>query len=318
MPVLPSGKIVSLVPQIRLLNAIQAAPSPGMFWIDPISDNLEDPLLPVISDLLTEPRQVPLPGFVEDMPKYITVAVSEAGSQEVQKFNLIAFPPRGFLSAYDMVIWGDWLNSQPVQLYMEMRMLECFDQVEFFDRLKSLGIFKPGEENQAGGFDLLLEKEPLEEKRERHNRYLQRAEEYLIRLKVMQVTEEQSQITWVDLLIEQYGILKTWEDGEDFFGQKYIVYSGQPEFYFAYLTCLFEQGKYQETEEQLWEAVKQFPERADFWELLIRVFLNQQAFEKASEVVNMALAINKDDKRLLDNKFFIDTYLQTKAEDNLN
>jgi hypothetical protein len=315
MPVLPSGKSVTLIPQIRLLNAIETPPRPGYFWVDSPADQPDYGLLPDVDGNPETFRQVPLPESIEDFKKYITVLVTvENGELDGLKFNLSDFPPRGFLPVEDKMVWKKWLNSQPVQMLLEMHMAECFDQVEYFSRLKALGFIEnngnsdsPG---QAVGYDLFLEREPLEEKKQRHSRYFKRAGKYLARLKSMQVKDPQVQITWVDLLMDEFDLLKAWNDGEKFFLNQYAAYPEQIEFHVAYLKCLYEQSKYVEVEEALWKAVAQFPQKTEYWNLLIHVYLNQQWFVKALEIINMALSINSDNKELLENKFLCETAIR--------
>ena len=315
MPVLPSGKSITLVPQIRLLNSIESPPKPGFFWIDSPVDQPDYGLLPDIDTDKGTIKQVPLPESVDDFKKYITVLVSdENGGLENSKFNLNDFPPRGFLPVADKMVWKKWLNSEPVQMFLEIHLAECFDQVEYFSRLKALGFIdnqdKSDLSEQKVGYDLFLEREPLEEKKQRHSRYLKRAEEYLTRLKAMQVSDPQVQITWVDLLMDEFDLLKTWKDAEEFFLNQYAAFPEQIEFHLAYLRCLYEQSKYIEVEEALWKAVKQFPQKTEYWNLLIHVYLNQQWFVKALEIINMALSINSDNKELIENKFLCEAAIR--------
>jgi hypothetical protein len=315
MPVLPSGKSIVLVSQIRLLNSIESAPGPGLFWIDSPAENLEIGQLPEIMDEGVFSRQVTLPESLEEFKEYISVVVSDdADGLEKSKFNLSGFPPVGFLSDGDAQAWKTWLDSQPVQLLLEMRRMECFDQVEYFDRLKVLGLGVPSEKvnppELSRGFDLFLEREPVEEKKERHARFLHRAEESLSRLKIMQVKDYQAQITWVDLLMEEFSILKDWREGEQFFQIQFGENPKQIEFHVALLKCMFEQGKYKEVEDDLWKAVAQSPQRTEYWNLLIQIFLNQQSYIKALEIIYVALSINPQSKTLLDNKFLCETTLR--------
>lgn len=319
MPVLPSGKTVSLVPQIRMLNAIQTAPASGYFWIDSPADLQDFGPLQGSGEEGRTSRQVRFPKSIEDLKKFITVVVSdESGGPEIFKFNLVDFPPASFLSDADKVVWLNWLESQPVQLSLEMHLAECFDQVEYFDRLRTLGVTEEpetlGKTDFSGGFDLFLEREPLEEKKQRHTRYLKRAEEYLKQLKAMHVNDPLVQVTWVDLLMEEFAILKAWKDGEEFFRRRYAAHPEQIEFHVALLKCIFEQNRYTEVEEALWEAVGQFPQRPEYWNLLIHLYLNQQSYKKALETTNMALSINPEGKDLLENKFLCETAIR-KMED---
>jgi tetratricopeptide (TPR) repeat protein len=192
--------------------------------------------------------------------------------------------------------------------------LECFDQVEYFDRLNVLGLDSPVENDTLSGlggeFDLFLEREPVEEKKQRHARFLNRAEAYLSRLKIMQVKDPQAQITWVDLLMEEFSYLKAWREGEQFFEIQFAGNPGQIEFHVAVLKCMFEQGKYKEVEDDLWKAVVQSPQRTEYWNLLIQIFLNKQSYIKALEIINVALSINPENKALLDTKFLCETTLR--------
>lgn len=315
MPVLPSGKNITLVPQIRLLNAIESPPVSGCFWVDSPGDQSDYGLLPNNGTDAGTFKQVPLPESIEDFKKYITVLASdEHGGLENFKFNLSDFPPMGFLSEADEVVWKNWLHSEPVQLFLEIHMAECFDQVEYFSRLKALGFIENDEKfdsnEQPAGFDLFLEREPLEEKKQRHTRYLKRAEEYLDRLKTMQVSDSHVQITWVDLLMDEMELLKAWKDGEEFFFKQYELCPEQIEFHIAYLKCLYEQGRYADVEAALWKAVAQFPQKTEYWNLLIQIYLNQQWFVKALEIINMAISINSDNKELIENKFLCEAAIR--------
>jgi tetratricopeptide (TPR) repeat protein len=313
MPELPSGKSIVLVSQISLLNSIESSPGPGLFWVDSPAENLEIGQSLGIKDESIFLREVPLPESLEEFKQYITVAVSDdADGLEKSRFNLSGFPPAGFLSDDDAQAWRTWLDSQPVQLLLEMRRLECFDQVEYFDRLKILGMAFPSENpsEPRGGFDLFLEREPVEDKKQRHARFLHRAEGYLSRLKIMQVKDPQAQITWVDLLMEEFSYLKAWREGELFFESQFADNPGHIEFHVALLKCMFEQGKYKEVEDDLWKAVAQSPQRTEYWNLLIQIFLNQQSYIKALEIINVALSINPENKALLDNKFLCETTLR--------
>jgi tetratricopeptide (TPR) repeat protein len=315
MPVLPSGKSITLIPQIRLLNAIESPPRSGYFWIDSPADQPDFGMLPEMTTTRGSYMQVPLPESLDDFKKYITVQVSdENGGLENLKINLIDFPPKGYLSETDEDIWKKWLNSEPVQLFLEMHMAECFDQVEYFSRLKKLGLIdkrnKSTSPEIAGGFDLFLEREPLEEKKLRHARYFKRAEEYLVRLKNMRVKDPLVQITWVDLSMEEFILLKDWKGGEEFFQKQYAAYPEQIEFHLAFLKCLYEQSRYADVEEALWKAVAQYPQKTEYWNLLIQVYLNQQWYVKALEIINMALVINTDNRELLENKFMCENAIR--------
>jgi hypothetical protein len=297
------------------LNAIQSAPEAGKFWID-LPDHFPDfDVLPNYTIENGNSRQVPLPQTKQDFTKYVTVLASdESGGPEVFKFTLSDFPPPGFLSNVDMGVWKKWLSSEPVQFFLDIRMAECFDQVAYFDRLKVLGLVKISDSaqfaNQPGTFDLFLEREPVEEKKLRHARLLSRSEGYLSQLKTMQVKDPLAQITWVDLLMEEFTILKYWQDGEKFFHDQYSANPEQIEFHIASLNCIYEQGRYDDLERILWDAVGRSPQKTEYWNLLIKKYIDQQALGKALEITNMALSINPDNKELVENKFFVETAIR--------
>lgn len=306
MPLLPSGKMITLVPQIRLLNAIQSAPEPGKFWVETHAALADYEALPGIGVEGRTVKQVPLPKSMEDFCQYVTVVVTlEPDGQEIGKYPLKDFPPKGLLSEDEETLWVNWMGSPPVQLFLEMQMQECFDQVEFFNNLQDRGLA-----DYSGGFDFFLEREPLEDKKQRHIRYLRRAQDYLARLESMRITEPIVQVTWVDVILEHIEFLKAWKDGESFFQQKAAQYPQQIEFQIAALICKMEQNKYGEVEKYLWEAVKQNPERPEYWNLLVQVYLNQQAYAKALEITNMAISIHPENRDLQEKKFVCETAIR--------
>lgn len=312
MPVLPSGKSIELVPQMRLVNFIDSPPSSGYFWID-ASQALEDfSKLPGETAINRPMKQVPLPKSLDDFKKYISiVVVDEFGYPEITDFNLKNFPPKGYLTQVDEDNWSKWITSEPVQLYLEMRMQDCFDQVEYLNRLKLWESGKPAREirstNLVKRYDLFLQNEPPDEKKKRHERNEKRARGYIDRLKTMQVRDFNAQSTWVDLLLELYGVTKNWQDGEILFASCYKANPEQVVYHVGYLKCLFEQKKYSEVEQLVWEAVKQYPQNIEYWQILINVFFYQQLYDDALQIVTSALTINPNNQDLLDYQYVIET-----------
>ncbi len=264
MPVLPSGKSIELVPQMRMINFIDSPPAPGYFWIDS-SQDLQD-----FSSLTGETKnsrpmkQVTLPESLEDFKKYISiVVVDEFGYPEITDLNLEKFPPKGYLNAADSAVWESWINSEPVKLYLEKQMEDCFDQVEYLNRLGRWEAGKPSEEvsniSLVKRYDLFLQNEPADEKKNRHDRNEKRARGYIDRLISMQVSDPNAQVTWVDLLLEQYEVIKTWQEGEILFDTCYTDNLEQNAYHIGYLKCLFEQKKYSDVEKRVGKAVKQDP-----------------------------------------------------------
>ncbi|HEX7555225.1 MAG TPA: hypothetical protein VF338_01280 [Leptolinea sp.] len=318
MPVLPSGKSIELAPQMRLINFIDAPPAPGLFWVDSPNDLQEFGNLPGNAGNSRSLKQVPLPESLDDFKNYISIViVDEFGYPETTDYNLKNFPPEGYLNETDLQVWRDWINSEPVQLYLEMRMEECFDQVEYLNRLQlwvkenETGDSKPTELFKR--YDLFLQKEPADEKKKRHDRTKQRAQKYIKRLQSMQIDNPIAQITWVDLLMEQFGLLKAWKEGELFFSKCFASNPEQVAYHIGYLKCVFEQKKYAEVEKNVWDAVAQYPQNIEYWQLLINVFFYQQQYDDALQIINSALSINPDNQDLLDFKYIIET-AKSKSE----
>jgi len=312
MPVLPSGKSIELVPQMRLVNFIDSPPTSGYFWIDASQTLDEFSKLPGETAVNRPMKQVPLPKSLDDFKKYVSiVVVDEFGYPEITDFNLKNFPPKGYLTQIDEDNWSKWITSEPVQLYLEMRMQDCFDQVEYLNRLKLWESGKPAREirstNLVKRYDLFLQNEPPEEKKKRHERNEKRARGYIDRLKIMQVRDVNAQSTWVDLLLELYGVTKTWQDGEVLFANSYKANPEQVAYHVGYLKCLFEQKKYSEVEQLVWEAVKQYPQNIEYWQILINVFFYQQLYDDALQIVTSALTINPNNQDLLDYQYVIET-----------
>lgn len=312
MPVLPSGKSIELVPQMREINFIDSPPAPGCFWVDSSQDLEEFSNLPGETENTRPMKQVPLPESLEDFKKYISiVVVDEFGYPELTNFSLKDFPPKGYLNAADFAVWDSWITSGPVQLYLEMRMENCFDQVEYLTRLSQWEAGKPsvdsGKTNLVRRYDLFLQNEPPEEKKRRHERNEKRAREYIERLHSMQVNDPYAQITWVDLLLEQYRVTKTWQEGEILFSTSFKANPEQVAYHIGYLKCLFEQKKYSEVEKNVWESVKQYPQNIEYWQILINVFFYQQLYDDALQIVTSALTINPGNQDLLDYQYVIET-----------
>ncbi|NMB53145.1 MAG: hypothetical protein GYA15_00455 [Leptolinea sp.] len=312
MPVLPSGKSIELVPQMRLVNFIDSPPTPGYFWIDASQTLDEFSKLPGEMAINRPMKQVPLPKSLDDFKKYVSiVVVDEFGYPEITDFNLKNFPPKGYLTQVDEDNWSKWITSEPVQLYLEMRMQDCFDQVEYLNRLKLWESGKPAREirstNLVKRYDLFLQNEPPDEKKKRHERNEKRARGYIDRLKTMQVRDVNAQGTWVDLLLELYGVTKNWQDGEVLFANCYKANPEQVAYHVGYLKCLFEQKKYSEVEQLVWEAVKQYPQNIEYWQILINVFFYQQLYDDALQIVTSALTINPNNQDLLDYQYVIET-----------
>jgi len=116
----------------------------------------------------------------------------------------------------------------------------------------------------------------------------------------MDVIDPNAQITWVDLLLEQYEITQTWHTGEIILSRRWKECPEQLAYHIGYLKCLFEQKKYTEVEKDTWEAVKQYPQNIEYWQLLISIFIFQQLYEEALQIVTSALAINSNNQVLLD------------------
>lgn len=305
MPVLPSGISVELVPKTREINFINSAPDVGYFWIDSSQDLEDFSHLPGESENSRPMEQVPLPLTVDDFKKYVSIdKVDVSGFRQKTGFTLDAFPPSDFLSPADRKQWDQWVMSEPVGLYLEIKMEECFDQVEYLNRLEvwESGRTVPEKESTSlvKRFDLFLENEPPDEKRKRHERNTRRALKYIERLTSMDVADPNAQITWVDLLLEQYEITQTWHEGEIILSRRWKECPEQLAYHIGYLKCLFEQKKYTEVEKDTWEAVKQYPQNIEYWQLLISIFLFQQMYEEALQIVTSALAINSDNQVLLD------------------
>jgi hypothetical protein len=312
MPVLPSGKSIELVPQMRQINFIDSPPAPGNFWIDSAQDLDEFSNLPGEIENGRPMKQVPLPESLQDFKKYISIAVvDEFGYPEITDFNLENFPPKGYLNPTDFGIWNSWITSDPVQLYLEMRMEECFDQVDYLNRLSTWESGKPlpdsGKTDLVKRYDLFLQNEPPDEKTKRHERNEIRAKNYIGRLKSMEVTDPNAQITWVDLLLEQFDVTKTWQEGEALFSKRFSANPEQVAYHIGYLKCLFEQKKYSKVEKSVWEAVKQYPQNIEYWQLLINVFFYQQLYNDALQIVTSALSINPGNQDLLDYQYVIET-----------
>lgn len=312
MPVLPSGKSIELVPQMRPINFIDSPPKPGYFWIDSIRDLDESASLPGETENRRPMKQVPLPRTMDDFMKYISiVVVDEFDYPEITNFNLKNFPPRGYLNSADLVAWESWISSEPVQLYLEMRMQDCFDQVEYLNQMKSWESGKPTHElqniNLVKRYDLFLQNEPADEKKKRHDRNVKRAEDYIDRLKSMRVKDANAQITWVDLLLELYAITGDWQNGEMLLAAAYKENPEQIAYHIGYLKCLFEQKKYANVEKYAWEAVKQYPQNIEYWQILINVFYYQQQYADALQIVTSALTINPGNQELLDFQYIIET-----------
>ncbi len=311
MPVLPSGKSIELVPQIWEINYIDTAPAAGFFWIDSAQDLEDYSSLPGKTENTRPMKQVRLPASLNDFKKYISiVVVDEFGYPEVTNFTLDAFPPKGYLNRADQDVWEKWIESDPVKLYLEIRMEECFDQVEYLNRLDVWESGKDTVEKEKNGlvkrFDLFLENEPADEKKKRHERNDKRSREYIKRLVSMDVKDTNAEITWVDLLLEQYNITRTWQDGEILLGKRFSANPEQIAYHIGYLKCLFEQKKYTEVEKDTWEAVKQFPQNIEYWQILINIFFYQQQFDDALQIIASALAINPGNQELLDFQYKIE------------
>lgn len=316
MPVLPSGKSIELVPQMRLINFIDSPPVPGYFWVDSTNDLKDYSTLPGEMENNRPMKQVPLPKSLEDFKQYISiVVVDEFGNPEIIDFSLKNFPPEGYLNPGDQAVWDSWINSEPVQLYLEMRMQDCFDQVEYLTRLVKWGTGKPSQQVEkislTRRYDLFLENEPVEEKKKRHERNQARARGYIDRLKSLRVKDTNAQVTWVDLLLELLDITKAWPEGEELFNQCYMENPEQLAYHIGYLKCQFEQKKFAEVEKQVWEAVKQFPQDIDYWLILINIFYYQQQYDDALQIVASAMTINPGNQDLLDYQYIIET---TKAK----
>lgn len=311
MPVLPSGKSIELIPQMRQINFIDYPPEPGNFWVDSIQDLEEFAGIPGETENTRPMKQVPLPESTEDFKKYISiVVVDEFGYPEITNFCLKDFPPKGYLNEADFASWESWITSEPVQLYLEMRMEDCFDQVDYLNRLNLCEAGKPSaglEKNSlVKRYDLFLQNEPADEKKKRHERNDKRARGYIDRLHAMQIKEPNVQITWVDLLLELFGITKTWQEGEILFGTCFKDNPEQVAYQIGYLKCLFEQKKYSEAEKNVWEAVKQYPQNIEFWQILINIFFYQQLYNDALQIVTSALTINPGNQDLLDYQYKIE------------
>jgi tetratricopeptide (TPR) repeat protein len=318
MPVLPSGKSIELVPQMRQINFIDTLPAPGCFWIDSSQELQDFSNLPGEGENSRPMRQVPLPESLDDFKKYISiVVVDEFGYPELTDFNLKSFPPRGYLSRADHALWGSWIRSEPVQLYLEMRMADCFDQVEYLTRLK---LWEAGKNSSevvkdplVKRYDLFLQNEPPDEKKKRHERNVKRAREYIDRLVAMKVRDTNAQVTWVDLLLEQFSVTKTWQEGEILLMKCYTANPEQVAYHIGYLKCLFEERKYTEVEKNTWEAVKQDPKNVEYWQMLINIFFYKQQYNDALQIVTSALTINPGNQDLLDLQYVIET-AQKKQE----
>ncbi len=305
MPVLPSGISIELVPQIREINFIDSVPDAGYFWIDSSQDLEDFSHLPGEMENSRPMKQVPLPSSVEDFKKYISIeVVDESGFHRKTDHTLDKFPPEDYLSRDDRLEWDQWLQSEPVGLYLELKMEECFDQVEYLNRVDVWERGRIGVEKRPDGlvkrFDLFLENEPIDEKRKRHDRNTRRALSYIERLAAMDVKNPNAQATWVDLLLEQCEATQDWYQGEVLLGKRWNVYPRQLAFHIGYLKCLFEQKKFTEVEKDTWEAVKQYPKNIEYWRLLVNIFFYQQLYEEALEIVASALALNSDNQQLLD------------------
>ncbi len=315
MPVLPSGKSIELVPQMRLINFIDSPPVPGYFWVDSTRELKDDTTLPGEMENSRPMKQVPLPESLEDFKKYISiVVVDEFGYPEITDFCLNDFPPAGYLNPGDQAVWESWINSVPVQLYLEMRMQDCFDQVDYLNRLGRWGASQPSRQVEkislVKRYDLFLENEPPDEKKKRHDRDNARARAYIDRLKAVTERDVNAQSTWVDLLLELYEITKTWPDAEELFYQRYKDNPEQTAYHIGYLKCLFEQKKYTELEKHVWEAVKQYPQNIQYWLILINIFFYQQQYDDALQIVTSALTINPGNQDLLDYQYRIETTMK--------
>ncbi len=311
MPVLPSGKSIELVPKIREINYIDTPPAAGYFWIDSSQDLEDFSRLPGETENSRPLEQVRLPSSVEDFKKYVSIeVVDESGFHKKTEYTLDMFPPEGFLSPGDRKEWDGWIHSDPVGLYLEIKMEECFDQVEYLNHLEVWESGRSAHEKDASGlvkrFDLFLENEPPDEKRKRHERQNRRALKYIERLVSMEVENPNAQTTWVDLLLEQYEITQDWRQGEVVLGKRWKAYPEQLAFHIGYLKCLFEQKKYTEVEKDTWEAVKQNPQNIEYWQLLVNIFVYQQLNDEAQQIVSSALAINPDNQVLLGLKYQIE------------
>ncbi|GAP22166.1 tetratricopeptide repeat protein [Leptolinea tardivitalis] len=312
MPVLPSGKSIELIPQMRQINFINSLPAPGCFWIDSSRDLQDYSTLPGEVENSRPMKQVPLPESLEDFKKYISiVVVDEFGYPEITDFNLKSFPPDGYLNSQDLVTWNNWITSEPVQLYLELRMQDCFDQVDYLTRLSRWEAEKNLKELEQSSFikryDLFLQNEPPDEKKKRHELKIQHAQQAINRLTAMTVKDPNAQVTWVDLLLEQFDVTKKWSDGEEILFQRYAKDPEQTAYHVGYLKCLFNQQKYADTETQAWEAVKQYPQNIEYWLILIKVFYYRQQYDEALQIVTSALAINPGNQELLDFQFKIET-----------
>lgn len=318
MPVLPSGKKIELIPQMRQINFIDDLPDPGFFWIDTPED-IRESNLPGEAEINRPMKQVPLPESIDEFLQYISiVVVDQSGFPEITDFTLKNFPPKGYLNRTDHGVWTSWIRSEPVKLYLEIRMSECFDQVEYLTRRNLWEAANPnaerGKQSLVKRYDLFLQNEAPEEKKKRHERNIKRAREYIERLAVMEVTDRNAQVTWVDLLLEQLAVTQTWYDGEILLAKHCAADPRQLAYHIGYLKCLFEERKFTEVEKDVWEALKQYPKNIEYWQIMINIFFYQQKYDDALQIVASAQAINPDNQDLLDFQYRIEKAM--KGKDN--
>lgn len=299
----PSGKNLYLdlpLPFFWLTPILKI--KPGYFVTSsPELDNYHEFMNPDF-DALIEKIQHPLPRSIEDTKKFITIKITDYSDQVVCEPTLwIDFHPEKYLSQDEVQIWEKWKVSEPVKIFLQISIDQCFKQVE--ENQESI------REETFLVDDVVQYLNKTEIKKEKNSYFSDQCNrDYLNQLLAIIPGDEFQDSLWISLIDRYLNRMKVWDEGELFFLNLYKKYPERKQYHAAYFECMISQKRYREVEEVLWDLVVEFPHETQYWEKLVKVYLDQNQCDEGLHIADLGLAKNPNAKGLKAWVFVINKY----------
>jgi len=237
-------------------------------------------------DGLIEKNQHPLPRSIEDIKKFITIKITDCFHQEVSEPTpWINFHPEKYLSTDELQIWEKWKVSEPVKIFLQISIDDCFQQVEEnLDRIR---------DNVSIVDNVVQYLNKTEDKKEMNSYFSDQCDrDYLNQLFAIIPEDEFQDPLWIKLIDQHLHRLKVWDEGERFFLNLYKKYPQRKQYHAAYFDCMLDQKRFREVEEIIWDLVVEFPHEILYWDILIKVYVFQNLNDEALHITNLGLAKN--------------------------
>ena len=289
----PSGKNLYLdlpLPYFWLTPILKIKPGYFVTSFPEMDNHHEYPKIDF--DALIEKNQHPLPRSIEDIKKFVTIKITDYFDQVIyEPTPWIDFRPEKYLSQAEVRIWDKWKVSEPVNIFLQMSIDKCFQQVE--ENQDSI------REEAFLVDNVVLYLNKAEIKKEKNSYFSDQCiRDYLNQLFAIIPDDEFQDSIWISLIDQCLHRTKVWDKGENFFLNLYKKFPGRKQYHTAYFDCLINQDRFREVEEVLWDLVVEFPHETLYWEKLVKVYVHQNQYDEGLHIADLGLAKNPNAKSL--------------------